>query len=92
MTDSYYALGLIKKLADTVEEYCIIHEGLDHLSPLVAEARAYLKSLGTPEQISEEENEVRFKECLRVIDNLKPGEITELMGEAFMEEFRRVSQ
>jgi hypothetical protein len=44
------------------------------------------------EEISEEENEVRFKECLRVIDNLKSGEITELMGEAFMEEFRRVSQ
>jgi hypothetical protein len=44
------------------------------------------------EEISEEENEVRFKECLRVINNLKSGEITELMGEAFMEEFRRVSQ
>jgi len=44
------------------------------------------------EELSEEENEVRFKECLRVIDNLKSGEITELMGEAFMEEFRRVSQ
>ena len=42
MTDPYYALGLIKELADTVEEYCIIHEGLDHLSPLVAKARAYL--------------------------------------------------
>jgi hypothetical protein len=44
------------------------------------------------EEISEEENEVRFKECLRAINNLKSGEITELMGEAFMEEFRRVSQ
>jgi hypothetical protein len=44
------------------------------------------------EEISEEENERRFKECLRTIDNLEPGEITELMGEAFMEEFRRVSQ
>jgi hypothetical protein len=44
------------------------------------------------EEISEEENEVRFKECLKAINNLKSGEITELMGEAFMEEFRRVSQ
>ena len=44
------------------------------------------------EEISEEENEVRFKECLRAINNLKSGEITELMGEAFMEEFRRLSQ
>jgi hypothetical protein len=44
------------------------------------------------EEVSEEENEVRFKECLKVINNLKPGEITELMGEVFMEEFRRVSQ
>jgi hypothetical protein len=44
------------------------------------------------EELSEEENDVRFKECLRAINNLKSGEITELMGEAFMEEFRRVSQ
>jgi hypothetical protein len=92
MTDPPYALDLIKELADTVEEYCIIHEGLDHLSPLVSEARDYLKSTEPLEQISEEENEVRFKECLKAINNLKPGEITELMGEAFMEEFRRVSK
>jgi hypothetical protein len=44
------------------------------------------------EEISEEENDVRFKECLKAINNLKSGEITELMGEAFMEEFRRASQ
>jgi len=44
------------------------------------------------EEVTEEENEVRFKECLKAISNLKPGDITELMGEAFMEEFRRVSQ
>ncbi len=44
------------------------------------------------EEVSEEENEVRFKECLKAINNLKPGEITELMGEAFMDEFRRASQ
>ena len=51
-----------------------------------------LKVFLKQEQISEEENEVRFKECLKAINNLKPGDITELMGEAFMEEFRRVSQ
>jgi hypothetical protein len=44
------------------------------------------------EQISEEENEVRFKACMGAISDLKHGEITELMGEAFMEEFKRVSQ
>ncbi len=43
MTDSDYAYDLIKELADIVEEYCVIHEGHNHLSPLVAEARAYLK-------------------------------------------------
>ena len=44
------------------------------------------------EQISEEENERRFKECMKWINNLKPGEIREIMGREFMEEFRRVSQ
>jgi hypothetical protein len=44
------------------------------------------------EEISEEENERRFKACMDVIENLKPGEITELMGTEFMEEFRRVSR
>jgi translation initiation factor 2B subunit (eIF-2B alpha/beta/delta family) len=41
---------------------------------------------------AEEENERRFKECMKLINNLKPGEIQELMGPEFMEEFRRVSQ
>ena len=54
--------------------------------------RRTLKVFLKQEQISEEENEVRFKDCLRAINNLKPGDITELMGEAFMEEFRRASQ
>jgi hypothetical protein len=44
------------------------------------------------EQISEEENERRFKKYVEMLNNLKPGELTELMGEDFMEEFRRVSQ
>jgi hypothetical protein len=40
----------------------------------------------------EEENDRRFKKCMEVINNLKPGEIEALMGPKFMEEFRRVSQ
>ncbi len=44
------------------------------------------------EQISDEENERRFKQCMEMINNLQPGDITELMGEEFIEEFRRVSQ
>jgi hypothetical protein len=44
------------------------------------------------DEVSEEENDRRFKECMETIDNLKPGELTELMGTDFMEEFRRVSQ
>ena len=43
-------------------------------------------------QISEEENERRFKECMKWLNNRKPGEIKENMGREFMEEFRRVSQ
>jgi hypothetical protein len=51
------------------------------------------KLLNEPqEQISEEENERRFKECMEWVNNLQPGDITKLMGEEFMEEFRRVSQ
>jgi hypothetical protein len=44
------------------------------------------------DEVNEEENDRRFKECMETIDNLKPGELTELMGTDFMEEFRRVSQ
>jgi hypothetical protein len=44
------------------------------------------------EQVSEEENDRRFRECMEWINNLQPGDITKLMGEAFMEEFRKVSQ
>ena len=44
------------------------------------------------EQISDEENERRLKQCLEMLDNLKPGEIEELMGPEFMEEFRRGAQ
>jgi hypothetical protein len=41
---------------------------------------------------AEQENERRFKECMKLINNLKPGEIEELMGPEFMKEFRSVSQ
>jgi hypothetical protein len=52
----------------------------------------YQQSKVKKEEISEEENDSRFKECMKVIKNLKSGELTELMGEEFMEEFKRVSQ
>jgi hypothetical protein len=34
--------ALCAELADVVEDYCIVHEGLDHLRPLVDRARAAL--------------------------------------------------
>jgi hypothetical protein len=46
----------------------------------------------TEPQISEEENERRFREALRIIQNTTSEELTELMGEEFLEEFRRASQ
>ena len=44
------------------------------------------------DQISEEENERRFRECMEFIDSMKPGDTTKMMGLEFMKEFRRVSQ
>ena len=58
----------------------------------VAAEWGYQQSKVKKEEISEEENDSRFKECMKVIENLKSGELTELMGEEFMEEFKRVSQ
>jgi len=43
------------------------------------------------EQITEEENERRFKECMKLINDLQPGELEELMGKKFMKEFKRVA-
>ena len=40
MTPPYRAL--CAELADVVYEYCILHEGRDHLQPLVDRARALL--------------------------------------------------
>jgi hypothetical protein len=51
-----------------------------------------LKVFLKQEQVSEEENERRFKQCMDMINNLQSGEIEALMGPEFMEEFRRVSQ
>ena len=51
-----------------------------------------LKIFSEQEQVSEEENERRFKVYMEWLNNLKPGEIEEMMGPEFMEEFRRVSQ
>jgi hypothetical protein len=44
------------------------------------------------EQISEEENERRFRTCMEFLNAMKPGYIEEMMGPEFMEDFRRVSQ
>ncbi len=88
MTDT--ARNLIRRLSDALDDAVVVQ--LDDVVLLLDEARAYLEETEPQEQISKEENEVRFKECLKAINNLKPGDITELMGEAFMEEFRRVSQ
>ena len=54
--------------------------------------RRTIKVFLEQEQISEEENERRFREYMKMLTNFQPGDITKLMGEAFMEEFRRVSQ
>jgi hypothetical protein len=55
------------------------------------EARAYLAATTEP-PISEQENERRFKECLRIIQNTTHEDLVELMGEDFLEEFRRASR
>jgi len=50
-----------------------------------------LLSKMSKEQITEEENERRFKECIKLINNLQPGDIENLMGKEFIEEFKRVA-
>ena len=54
MTPPYRAL--CAELADVVYEYCILHEGRDHLQPLVARARALLAQLA-PEEPTDEDLE-----------------------------------
>lgn len=41
---------------------------------------------------TEEENDRRFRECLRLIENVTHEQLLELMGEEFFEEYRRVAQ
>ena len=89
MTDPY-ARELIQSRLNLLYQ-CDWPEGEKFYTKIV-QAHDYLKSTEPQEQISEEENDRRFRECVDVINNLEPGEIQVLMGPEFMEEFRRVSQ
>lgn len=40
----------------------------------------------------EDENDIRFKKCMKIINSLQPGDIEKLMGKEFMEEFKRVAR
>ena len=42
--------------------------------------------------ITPEENDRRFRECLRLIRNVTHEQLVDLMGEEFLERFRRASQ
>ena len=44
------------------------------------------------EEITQEEDERRFRECLRLINSVTHEQLVELMGEDFLEEYRRVAQ
>jgi hypothetical protein len=74
------------KSFDTIEEL---------FEDLHADERLWLKKRleeeNQKEQISEEENLRRFKEVMKCINNLQPGDLTKLMGKEFMEEFKRIS-
>ena len=92
MTDDT-ASDLIKRLIDELETWVAFGEleDIERAHDLTDEARAYLANDAEP-QISEEENERRFREALRIIRNTTREELVELMGEDFLDEFRRVSQ
>ena len=45
-----------------------------------------------PDKITPEENEQRFRESLRLINNVTHEQLVELMGEDFLEEYRRVAR
>jgi hypothetical protein len=45
-----------------------------------------------PNKITPEENERRFRECLRLINNITHEQLVELMGEESLEEYRRVAR
>jgi hypothetical protein len=44
------------------------------------------------EEITPEENERRFRESLCLINSVTHEQLVELMGEEFLEEYRRVAQ
>ena len=44
------------------------------------------------EKLEEAENEWRFKEAMRIINSTTREQLVELMGEEWLEEFRRVGQ
>ena len=79
----------LRAAADQVEQKWqgLGHEACQEIRAIAAELEAQ-----TEPQISEEENERRFREALRIIQNTTSEELTELMGEEFLEEFRRVSR
>jgi phage/plasmid-associated DNA primase len=89
MTDPY-ARELVQSLINLLYQ-CDWPDG-EKFYAKIEQARDYLKNTELREQISEEENDKRFRKCMNIIKNLKPGELTEFMGEDFMEKFRRVSQ
>lgn len=45
-----------------------------------------------PEELTPEENERRFRESLRLINNVTREQLVELMGEDFLEKYRRIAQ
>lgn len=98
MTDIFFTAVLRNPTQEEVRELVyhpkISASSWSHAMDERDDYRAQLQKLSAEpqEQISEEENDRRFRECMKAIDNLKPGEIEELMGPEFMEEFRRVSQ
>jgi hypothetical protein len=57
----------------------------------IKRAQDYLRDTKPEEQITEAENERRFKKCIELIDSLQPGDLENLMGKEFMEEFKRVA-
>lgn len=43
-------------------------------------------------KITDEENDRRFREALKLINNVTREQLVELMGEEFLKEFARVSR
>lgn len=55
----------------------------------IAPGIKHVKSKMTKEQITEEENERRFKACLEWIHNLTHEKLVKLMGKEWLEDYRR---